>query len=54
MKALLFALVRDFEFDFAVPPHEIVRKVFMVARPTLVTNPSAGPQLPMIIRLVKS
>ncbi|KAG6856726.1 hypothetical protein H0H87_001326 [Tephrocybe sp. NHM501043] len=41
-KALLFTLVRAFEFDLPVPAKDIIKKGFIVQRPVLVTDPS-GP-----------
>ncbi|KAI0033012.1 cytochrome P450 [Vararia minispora EC-137] len=53
MKALLFALVRNFELHLAVSPSEVVRQTIVVMRPTLTTHPAAGPQLPLTIRPVR-
>jgi cytochrome P450 len=53
-KALLFAIVRHFEFELAISPLEITRKTHIVSRPTLVSNPDAGAQLPLLIRPVSS
>ena len=54
IKALLFTLVRTFEFDLALDPEDITRKTGIVGRPILASNPSAGPQLPLLIRLVNT
>jgi len=54
MKALVFTLVRGFEFELAVPPEEIVRKTSVVGRPVVASNPAAGPQLPLLIRLANT
>ena len=50
MKALLFALVRAFEFELAVPREDIVPMGLLVQRPTVRTEPDKGAQLPMLIR----
>src|SRR6267154_3745571 len=51
IKALLFTLVRTFEFELALEPDDIIRKTGIVGRPLIASNPSAGPQLPLLIRL---
>ncbi|KZV75654.1 cytochrome P450 [Peniophora sp. CONT] len=53
MKTLLFAIVRAFELDMAVPAADIVPKTMIVTRPALMSNPEAGPQLPLLIRPVR-
>jgi hypothetical protein len=50
IKALLFTLVRAFEFELAVSAEDIVRKSGVVGRPVIASNPAAGPQLPLLIR----
>jgi hypothetical protein len=50
IKALLFTLVRAFEFELALPAEDIVRKTAIVGRPVIASNPSAGSQLPLLIR----
>ncbi|KAI0027682.1 cytochrome P450 [Vararia minispora EC-137] len=52
VKALLFAIVRSFEFNLAVSPSEVSRKTAVVVRPFLSTNPAAGSTLPLTIRPV--
>jgi len=54
MKAILFSFVRAFDFELAVPPSSIVRKTMIVARPFLASEPDSGPQLPLVIRPVKT
>lgn len=51
-KALLFTLVRAFEFELAVPVKDIVKKSSVVQRPVLVTDPEGGNQMPLLIRPV--
>ncbi|KAG6819806.1 hypothetical protein H0H93_008501, partial [Arthromyces matolae] len=48
-KALLFTLVRAFEFDLAVPATHIIKKSAIVQRPVLVTD-GRNQTLPLIIR----
>ena len=50
LKALLFALVRAFEFALAVPQEDIVPMGLLVQRPLVRTELDKGSQLPMIIR----
>lgn len=50
MKALLFTLVRAFEFELAVPSKDIVKKSTVVQRPVLVTDPDGGNQMPLLIK----
>ncbi|KAN0139247.1 Cytochrome P450 [Lactarius tabidus] len=54
MKALVFSFVRAFDFELAIPPSEIVGRTLIVSRPFLASNPDSGPQLPLVIRPVKS
>lgn len=50
MKALIYVLVRAFEFELAVPPEEIVKKSAIVQRPLLRSAPSEGSQMPLLVR----
>ncbi|KAF7356483.1 hypothetical protein MVEN_00981400 [Mycena venus] len=53
MKALLFTLVRAFEFELAVPRAEIGQKdTGIVIRPMLLSQPEAGNQLPLLVKPV--
>ncbi|KIY46390.1 cytochrome P450, partial [Fistulina hepatica ATCC 64428] len=52
MKALLFVLLRAFEFEEAIPASEIMSKASLVQRPVIRSDPQKGSQLPMIIRPV--
>jgi hypothetical protein len=47
-------LVRAFEFELALPAEDIIRKTGIVSRPVLASNPAAGPQLPLLIRLANT
>ncbi|RXW23924.1 hypothetical protein EST38_g1922 [Candolleomyces aberdarensis] len=51
MKALLFALIRAFELEPAGPVEDIGKKLFIVYRPFLKSDPEAGTQLPLKVRL---
>ena len=53
MKALLFTLVRTFEFQLAVPASDIGRKLMIVQRPILLSDPKGGPQLPLLLKPYK-
>jgi hypothetical protein len=50
MKALLFTLVRAFEFELAVPIADIQKKTAIVQRPMVRSEPAAGDQMPLIIK----
>jgi len=52
MKALLFTLVRSFEFDVAIPPSEIVKRSMVVARPYLKSEKDGKAQMPLLVKLV--
>ncbi|KAH9847039.1 cytochrome P450 [Lenzites betulinus] len=53
MKALIFALVRAFEFELAVDPSDIEKKTSIVQRPILRSAPEQGGQMPLLIKRVK-
>ncbi|KAF8645783.1 hypothetical protein AX16_007578 [Volvariella volvacea WC 439] len=50
MKALLFTLVRAFEFELAVPASDVMKKSSIVQRPLLKSDPDGKNQLPLLIR----
>ncbi|KIK57951.1 hypothetical protein GYMLUDRAFT_45751 [Collybiopsis luxurians FD-317 M1] len=50
VKALLFVLVRAFEFDLAVPEEDVIAKTSIVQRPHLKSEPEKGSQLPLLIK----
>jgi hypothetical protein len=50
MKALIFTLIRAFEFELAVPVTDIVRRSEFVTRPVLRTDPLGSNQLPLLVR----
>ncbi|PVG01510.1 cytochrome P450 [Serendipita vermifera] len=51
MKALLFALIRNLEFDLAVPEEEIFKRSSIVTRPGVKSEMDKGNQMPLIIRV---
>ncbi|PIL29235.1 cytochrome P450 [Ganoderma sinense ZZ0214-1] len=53
MKALVFALVRAFEFELAVPPSDIAKRVMIVTRPLLRSAPEQGMQMPLYVKPYK-
>ena len=53
MKALLFTLVRAFEFELAIPASEIGKKSTAVQRPVLRSDPNNKPQLPLLLKPYK-
>jgi len=54
MKALLFTLVRAFEFDLAVSGKDIGWKPSGVQRPVLLKDPNNSNQMPLLVRPVSS
>ena len=50
MKALVFTLVRSFEFELAVPVEEVETKMGLVQRPTIRSAPEKGTHMPLIIK----
>jgi hypothetical protein len=50
MKALLFSLVRAFEFELAVPATDIGKKMSIVEHPVVSSEPEAGHQLPLLVK----
>ncbi|KAF7976465.1 hypothetical protein HWV62_6723 [Athelia sp. TMB] len=50
MKALLYALVRAFEFELAVPAANIVPKLSIVLNPTVSSEPEIAKQMPLLVK----
>ncbi|OCH90175.1 cytochrome P450 [Obba rivulosa] len=50
MKALLFMLVRSFEFELAVPYEDITRKQQVVQRPLVKSEMEKGSQMPLLLK----
>lgn len=53
MKALLFTLIRSFEFELAVPVEDIIKNMTMVSRPYVKSELDKGSQLPLRLRRVQ-
>ncbi|TBU30862.1 cytochrome P450 [Dichomitus squalens] len=53
MKALVFTLIRRFEFELAVPAEQVVPQGQFLQRPAVTSDRKAGAQLPLIIRAYK-
>ncbi|TFK25770.1 cytochrome P450 [Coprinopsis marcescibilis] len=49
-KAILFTLIRAFEFELAVPAEDIGKKSTIVQRPILRSDPKSGNQLPLLVK----
>ncbi len=49
MKALLFTLLRAFEFQLSAT--DIKRKALIVLRPVLASNPNGKNQLPLLVKV---
>ena len=52
-KAILFTLLRAFEFELGVPLEDIGKKAAVVQRPILKSDKKAGNQLPLIIKPIR-
>ncbi|KIK32337.1 hypothetical protein CY34DRAFT_101741, partial [Suillus luteus UH-Slu-Lm8-n1] len=50
MKALLFTLVRAFEFELAVPALDVGKRTTLVQRPFLRSDPKSKSQLPLLVK----
>ena len=50
MKALLFTLVRAFEFELAVKPEDVAKKTSIVVRPLILSEVQNGSQMPMLVK----
>lgn len=51
MKAILFTVVRAFEFELAVSVKDIIKKTSIVQRPVLATDPNGDSQMPLLVKL---
>ena len=54
MKALLFAILRSFKFEMAVPDEDIGLVSTVVTRPLLKSDRKAGPQLPLRVSMISA
>ena len=52
MKALVFTLVRAFEFELAVPIQDVAKRSAAVQRPVILSEREKGNQMPLLIKLV--
>ncbi|EIW62554.1 cytochrome P450 [Trametes versicolor FP-101664 SS1] len=50
LKAILFTLIRAFEFELAVPAEDIVAKTEGLQRPSLLSEPEKRYQLPLLVK----
>ncbi|KAI9068161.1 cytochrome P450, partial [Trametes sanguinea] len=50
IKVAMFTLLRAFEFELAVPAEDIGKSPTLLARPMRISDPEAGPQVPMLVR----
>jgi len=50
MKALLFVLIRAFEFEMAVPEGGIGRTSTPVQRPVVLSEMDKGAQMPLVVK----
>lgn len=50
MKAILYTLVRAFEFGLAVPADDIIQTQNVVVRPSVRSEPKVGNQMPLLIK----
>ncbi|KAI0795607.1 cytochrome P450 [Abortiporus biennis] len=50
MKALIFTLVRAFEFELAVPAGDIIKKSSVVQRPLVLSEIEKGSQMPLLVK----
>lgn len=49
MKALLFTLVRAFEYELAVKPEDVTKRSSIVQRPIILSELGKGNQMPLLI-----
>ena len=50
MKAILYTIIRAFEFELAVPAEDIQRRSTVVQRPLLRSAPEQGTQMPLLVK----
>lgn len=50
MKALLFTLLRSFEYELAVPANDIYGRSAVVTRPYVISEKAKGAQLPLKVK----
>ena len=54
MKALIFTLVRAFEFELAVPADDIIKRSLIVQRPLVRYEQEKGSQMPLLVKAYQS
>ena len=50
MKAIIYTVIRAFEFELAVPAEDIQRRSTIVQRPLLRSAPEQGTQMPLLVK----
>ena len=50
MKALLFTLVRSFEFELAVPVEDVEKRSVAVQRPVIKSAKEKGSHMPLLVK----
>ena len=53
MKALVYTLVRAFEFELAIPPEDLIKRSSIVQRPVLRNAREQGSQMPLLLKRYK-
>ncbi|KAL5498061.1 hypothetical protein ACEPAH_2992 [Sanghuangporus vaninii] len=51
MKALLFTLIRNFEFSLAIPAEGIIKRSLVVTRPYIKGEEDKGAQMPLLVKV---
>ncbi|KAJ3557679.1 hypothetical protein NM688_g1343 [Phlebia brevispora] len=51
MKALLFTLLRAFEFDMAVPASSFIKRTSLTQRPMILGEEEKGNQMPLMVKI---
>ena len=50
MEALVFTLVRAFEFELAVPASDVQKKGAVVQRPVILSAKEQGSHMPLLVK----
>ena len=50
MKAILFTLIRSFEFQLAIPAEEFTKRSMVVTRPYLKSEKNGRAQMPLLVK----
>ena len=53
MKAIIYTLVRAFEFELAIPPEDLIKRSSIVQRPVLRNAREQGSQMPLLLKRYK-